>query len=178
MYGTDRVRFCGLCSQNVYNLSAMTRDEAEDLIRGTEGQLCVRFYRRWDGTILTKNCPVGMRAIKERLKRASAAVITALMSFLVNIGAVRWYAGNDSELGVFHTIIAPAYPYRPAVMGDIAERPVIPARDSRRVVSRSEAFIRKRAVFQGHAGAELGWSREEQSHGPCKSNDCRGRGGR
>lgn len=143
MYGTDRVRFCGLCSQNVYNLSAMTRQEAEDLIRRTEGQLCVRFYRRWDGTILTRNCPVGMRAIKDRLKRASAAIITAVLSFLIYIGAVRWYAGNDSELGVFHTIIAPAYPCRPAVMGAI-----IPASDSRQAVARSEAFIRERAAFR------------------------------
>src|SRR5690348_11198318 len=29
MNGDDRVRFCGLCEKNVYNLSAMTRDEAE-----------------------------------------------------------------------------------------------------------------------------------------------------
>ena len=36
MYGNDRVRFCGQCNQNVYNLSAMTREEAENLIMRTE----------------------------------------------------------------------------------------------------------------------------------------------
>src|SRR5262245_4884267 len=65
MYGDDRVRFCGQCSQNVFNLSAMTTEEAEDLIRRAEGRLCVRYYRRSDGSILTKNCPVGLQAIRD-----------------------------------------------------------------------------------------------------------------
>jgi len=63
MYGDDRVRFCGQCNLNVFNLSAMTKEEAEDLIRRADGRLCVRFYQRSDGTILTKNCPVGLQAI-------------------------------------------------------------------------------------------------------------------
>jgi hypothetical protein len=29
MEGTDRVRFCGECKKNVFNLSAMTRRDAE-----------------------------------------------------------------------------------------------------------------------------------------------------
>ena len=64
MIGTDRVRFCGQCSLNVYNLSAMTRDEAESVIAANEGKLCVRFYRRKDGSILTQDCPVGLAAIR------------------------------------------------------------------------------------------------------------------
>ncbi|HET6647853.1 MAG TPA: hypothetical protein VFH01_11050, partial [Pyrinomonadaceae bacterium] len=67
MIGTDRVRFCGQCNLNVYNLSSMTKTEAESLIAGTEGRLCVRFYRRADGSILTQDCPVGLRAIRRRL---------------------------------------------------------------------------------------------------------------
>src|ERR1044071_10203795 len=50
MYGNARVRFCPQCSLNVYNLSAMSKEEAERLILQTEGRLCVRFYRRKDGT--------------------------------------------------------------------------------------------------------------------------------
>src|SRR5215510_7741491 len=82
MYGNDRVRFCGQCNLNVYNLSAMTREEAEDFIRRVEGRLCVRFYRRSDGTILTKNCPVGLQRIKEKLLRIKTAIATTLLSFL------------------------------------------------------------------------------------------------
>jgi hypothetical protein len=86
MIGDERVRFCGQCSFNVYNLSGMTRDEAEDLIRRAEGRLCVRFYRRSDGTILTDNCPVGLSAIKRRVSRVAGAAIAALLSFFTGLG--------------------------------------------------------------------------------------------
>src|SRR5688572_11430868 len=56
MIGDERVRFCGQCELNVYNLSAMTRTQAEDLIAGTERRLCIRYYRRKDGSILTRLC--------------------------------------------------------------------------------------------------------------------------
>jgi hypothetical protein len=60
MLGSYRVRFCSRCELNVYNLSSMTRAEAEAFIAGHEGKLCVRFYQRADGSILTQNCPVGV----------------------------------------------------------------------------------------------------------------------
>jgi hypothetical protein len=88
MIGNERVRFCGQCSLNVYNLSAMTRSEAERLLSQAEGRLCVRYYRRADGTILTKNCPVGLRALKRRLSRIATASISAALSFFTGIFAV------------------------------------------------------------------------------------------
>jgi hypothetical protein len=86
MIGNERARFCGQCRLNVYNLSGMTKREAEALIAGAEGRLCVRFYRRADGTILTENCPVGLRALKRRLSRLSRATLSALLSFLAGLG--------------------------------------------------------------------------------------------
>lgn len=86
MVGTERARFCGQCRLNVYNLSGMTRREAEQLIAGSEGRLCVRFYRRADGTILTENCPVGLRALKRRLSRTASAAASAVLSFLAGLG--------------------------------------------------------------------------------------------
>src|SRR5258706_1933737 len=80
MIGSERVRFCGQCSLNVYNLSSMTRSDAEALIARTEGRLCVRFYRRSDGTIITKDCPVGLRAIRRHVARVSGAVFATIMS--------------------------------------------------------------------------------------------------
>jgi hypothetical protein len=62
MEGDDRARYCEKCHLHVYNLSGMSRREAEDLVQRTEGRLCVRFYRRSDGKILTEDCPVGVRA--------------------------------------------------------------------------------------------------------------------
>jgi len=56
MRGGDHVRHCGQCKQNVYQLSTLSKDEAEDLIRQREGKLCVRFYRRPDGSVVTRDC--------------------------------------------------------------------------------------------------------------------------
>ncbi|MGZ3438637.1 MAG: hypothetical protein ACXVDD_03950, partial [Polyangia bacterium] len=53
MAGDERVRFCGKCEKNVYNLSAMTREAGEALVREKEGRMCVRMYQRADGTVLT-----------------------------------------------------------------------------------------------------------------------------
>jgi hypothetical protein len=78
MPGTDQVRHCSQCNKNVYNLSAMTRRQAEALLRETEGQLCARLYRRADGTILTENCPVGLRVIGRRISRVAGAAMSAV----------------------------------------------------------------------------------------------------
>ena len=86
MRGDERVRFCHLCSLNVYNLSAMTRREAERLVTSAEGRLCIRFYRRADGTMLTQSCPVGLRALKRRVSRIGSATFAAVISFFVGVG--------------------------------------------------------------------------------------------
>ena len=84
MRGDERVRFCGRCEKNVYNLSAMPRAEAEALVREKEGRLCVRFFRRQDGTLLTSDCPVGVRRqkLRERLwSHLSGAAAGAALFF-------------------------------------------------------------------------------------------------
>ena len=86
MVGDERVRFCGSCELNVYNLSGMTRREAEALVTNTEGRLCVRFFRRADGTILTRNCPVGLSAVKRRVARVAGSVLSAVVAFLAGLG--------------------------------------------------------------------------------------------
>ncbi len=81
MTGNDQVRFCDQCQLNVYNIAALTRIEAESLIASTEGRLCARLYRRPDGTVLTKDCPVGLRALRKRVSQRTAAVFAAMISF-------------------------------------------------------------------------------------------------
>jgi hypothetical protein len=88
MIGDERVRFCGQCNLNVYNISAMTKQDAERLITQSEGRLCIRYYRRADGTILTNNCPVGLRALKRRLSRTASVCASALLSFFAGLLAV------------------------------------------------------------------------------------------
>ncbi len=86
MIGNDRRRFCGQCELNVFNLSDMTQREAEALINQAEGRLCVRFFRRADGSILTKNCPVGLRAASQRLSRIATATLSAVVAFVAGTG--------------------------------------------------------------------------------------------
>jgi hypothetical protein len=102
MLGNDRVRFCDQCNLNVYNLSALTKRDAERLIMSTEGRLCVRFYRRADGTILTQNCPTGLRAIKRRVTRLTSGVMTAVLSFFASIGI--FSLAGRMEIAQPHTV--------------------------------------------------------------------------
>lgn len=78
MTGDDRARACGTCNKTVYNLSEMTRDEAEALITAREGQLCARYYQRSDGTILLADCTIGAR--RRRRRRWIAAGAAALLA--------------------------------------------------------------------------------------------------
>ena len=86
MFGTDRQRFCGLCKLNVYNLSAMTREEAEVFVGRAEGRVCVRYYLRHDGSIITKNCPVGLAALKKRWSRVAHAFGSIVFSLIAGLG--------------------------------------------------------------------------------------------
>lgn len=78
MRGDDRRRFCGKCDKHVYNVVAMPRAEAEAMLReataGTAEMPCLRIYRREDGTILTADCPVGVKRKRRRRLVAGAAV--------------------------------------------------------------------------------------------------------
>jgi hypothetical protein len=82
MTGDERMRFCGQCKLHVYNISEMEREEAERFIRSREGRTCVRFYRRQDGTVLTKDCPVGLRALRQRFARGVAALVGLLVALI------------------------------------------------------------------------------------------------
>lgn len=85
MVGDERVRACSLCNKNVYNLSSMTRAEAEAAILEREGRLCVRYYQRADGTILLRDCEIG---VKRRRRRKVIAVAAA--SLLAGAGGVAY----------------------------------------------------------------------------------------
>jgi hypothetical protein len=82
MTGDDRVRHCRHCKLNVYDLSAMQREEAEAFLQSREGRTCIRLYRRHDGTVLTRDCPVGLRAAKQRFVRAVAALAGVLLALV------------------------------------------------------------------------------------------------
>lgn len=76
MTGDDRVRNCDSCKKSVFNLSMMTRDEAETLLRDRTGSLCVRYFQRHDGTVMLADCTIGKRQRRNRrLIVAGAALL-------------------------------------------------------------------------------------------------------
>jgi hypothetical protein len=74
MKGDDRTRFCGQCEKNVHNLSGMSRDEAEGFLRGLAGEACVQLYRRRDGTVMTADCPDGVK--RKRRRRIAFGIVS------------------------------------------------------------------------------------------------------
>ena len=115
MYGDDRVRFCSSCNLNVYNLSGMSRQEVTELFRLVEGRLCVRFYRRKDGTVLTRDCPVGLK-VAAPLARLAAFVIAASVPYWGTLIVVNW---KDIQVSIASWLPARDRP----TQGAIAPRP-------------------------------------------------------
>lgn len=122
MYGNERVRFCAQCQLNVYNLSEMSRPEAEELIGRAEGSLCVRYYRRTDGSILTQNCPVGLRGLRRRLSRVATAIGSSVLSFMAGIGFYQITAPRYTT-GV---MVTDMYKPLPTVTGELLLQPSSP----------------------------------------------------
>lgn len=87
MLGDDRKRHCAECRLNVYNLSDMTRPEAESFLINSEGRICLRVYRRADGTVITRDCPVGFAKLKRRVSRVATAFFTMLATFSAGVFA-------------------------------------------------------------------------------------------
>src|SRR5207247_234468 len=74
MVGDERARHCAQCDKQVFNLSELTRAEAEALIEEKAGKLCARYYQRTDGTILLADCTIGIAAARKRKVVAAAAL--------------------------------------------------------------------------------------------------------
>ena len=90
MSGDDRQRFCEKCQLHVYNVEGLKNKELVNLITETEGKrLCLRLRRRSDGTVITKDCPVGLIASRKRI------AITAGMGLGVYLLAMSAWASQD-----------------------------------------------------------------------------------
>jgi hypothetical protein len=130
MTGDARVRHCGDCDQRVYDLSGLTRVEAEGLLVATRGRLCVRYFRRADGTILTRDCPVGARKLARRMRLAAWATAGAAVCAVGTVAAT--FAFLDARAcrtaidAVVDVVDAPPVtmgaPPPPAMMGEVAPR--------------------------------------------------------
>jgi hypothetical protein len=121
MYGDNRKRFCGDCKLNVFNLSGMTRDEAEALIMNSEGRLCVKFYKRADGSVITKDCPVGWAKVKHRTRVMATAALSLIMSILSGVFFVSLFSTQKNVVGWLKVPFVNTTPM--GVMGNFAIPP-------------------------------------------------------
>lgn len=78
MSGDAHARHCAQCDKSVYDLSSLSAPDAEALLRERGQSLCVRFYRRADGTVLNADCTVGAKR-KRRLQVVGGALAASLM---------------------------------------------------------------------------------------------------
>ncbi len=119
MFGNERRRFCGECKLNVYNLSGMTKYDAENLLTVSEGRICVRYFQRSDGTVLTADCPVGWAMVKQRLSVAATAAFSMFLAILGGLTAVSLFRTNIESV---RRLVLPFAPKpEPVLMGAIAK---------------------------------------------------------
>src|SRR5262245_48514698 len=85
MIGDDLVRFCNICSKNVYNISAMTRREAQNFIN-ERTNLCGRIYMRKDGKVMTTDCSVGLAAVRKQIAKRASLILAVVFSFMTGAG--------------------------------------------------------------------------------------------
>jgi len=100
MEGTSKVRFCNLCSLNVYNIADMTDSEAEATLSAgvAAGKICAVLYRRPDGTITTDNCPRSLRKIRDasRWLKMKIVAATALLLAVFSPAQAQYQKSNSS----------------------------------------------------------------------------------
>jgi hypothetical protein len=122
MQGDEQVRHCGECKLNVYNISAMHPKEAEALIASHEGRLCVRYYQRRDGTVLARNCPTGLAAIRRRLAYAICFILALTFGgFSIAMSRIR----NDGTPGEPLVERARSWPVVGAVVNRLSPQPLM-----------------------------------------------------
>lgn len=107
MSGDERSRHCRECKLNVYNVAGLTKKEAEALLeKAAAGQrVCLRLSRRADGTIITNDCPVGVKLARRLKIRAAALRLSATAAVFWMLGIARPASARE-ELG---KVAAPKY---------------------------------------------------------------------
>ncbi len=143
MVGDERTRRCERCALNVFNVSELSEAEMLELFAKANGaRVCARFFQRADGTVLTRDCPVGLARLRRRvvvaITTSLALVIAAFMARPMPSGMrgvdlssfrarVRTTAANTEEWlrasPTFGPMVEWLDPSPSLVMGDIAPAP-------------------------------------------------------
>jgi hypothetical protein len=82
MNGGSRQRHCQLCDKHVHNFAAMTPREIEKLVLNSEGKLCARITRRYDGSLVTLEA-------QPRVSIAAKVAVSASLALSAAAGAAQ-----------------------------------------------------------------------------------------
>ena len=133
MSGDDTVRHCGHCKLNVYNVENLTSFAVRELLIQREGRVCMRIFKRSDGTLLTKDCPRGLAAVpqvwRQSLSRVSSMnpgvlSFVAMLSVVFVAGIVSLFGDNIRRLEAMSgDSLASGEPMTAAQRRQIAEDP-------------------------------------------------------
>src|ERR1700733_2460408 len=83
MIGNDATRFCGGCNLQVYNTSVISSAEVQNILNMDADQVCLRIYRKADGTIITDECPRWLRPLRSgwrHIAKIAVAVVAIATS--------------------------------------------------------------------------------------------------
>ncbi len=97
MDGDARKRFCSRCEKYVFNIAAMTRSEALQLIGDGDKKICARIFRRPDGTIVTSECALPGKRLSGRRFQFSIAALVALITSSAGLFAAAPWIGKQME---------------------------------------------------------------------------------
>lgn len=131
MKGDGQRRFCASCNKNVYNVAGMTSDEVRRLIAQSEVLPCLRLSRRADGTVITRDCPVGVTKSYQRIALALMGCLAfgfTIASAAIGREKKQWegetLADHLRTKPVVGPVIEKLYPSQ--IMGEIACPPTAP----------------------------------------------------
>ncbi len=77
----------------------MTRKAAEQLVASREGRLCVRYYQRADGTVITRDCGGGLRRAMKRARMLTATVAGFLFAAALAPFGIGWASKPQPQTG-------------------------------------------------------------------------------
>lgn len=69
--GNPRVSLCQRCGLFLYDVENLSPGAAHTLTVRTEGQTSGRLFKRRDGKVMTRNCPVGLEELRARLRKST-----------------------------------------------------------------------------------------------------------
>jgi hypothetical protein len=100
MRGDDRIRFCDACGKHVYNITAMTSDEAVTVLSAVrqkgEGR-CIRVYHRADGTLTASPCQPALQRRATPWQFTIRAIMTAIAGIAAFLGLARWLSPEPKQ---------------------------------------------------------------------------------